>query len=151
MSGPALSLSVGIYVGPWPSPAALCVGPRCSLCRTLGLCASGPALSVSGPFIRMSPIRFRSSWVPCVPVSDPTFSGPSSPVPPVPAPQVAGPQLLPRAPSSGSRATPSPARSLFPGENLKPYCLGDYCHYCLLLAGFANHHSLRGLRSALHL
>ena len=106
------------------SATAPCVGPRCSLCRAP---CQGP-----GMFIRMSPSRSAG------PSSDPraTLSAthPISPAsshpqplirprgPPAPAPpiQSAGPQLRSACHPSSS------VRSLFPGENPTPYCLGEY-------------------------
>ena len=109
-----------ISVGAWRSlafcvvpprflcPSALCVGPRRSLCR-------GPALSVSGPGALCVGARLSL----CRPCRAPALSvsGPSALcVAPKAFIWSAGPQLR-----SACRPS-SPARSLFQGENLKPYC-----------------------------
>ena len=140
---PALSVSGpgALRVGPERSPGALCVGPRRSLCPgpALDLCQA-PALS------RRSLCRAGERWAParsiCV--------GPRA----CPALSVSGrPRSLCRGPCRVKALSPrrsltpihvpihvrgpltqirrsachpsSPARSIFPGENPKPYCLGE--------------------------
>ena len=116
-------------------PNDLCVGARRFLCRA-SLCVGvrrgdRPALFVSGP-----PLRGPSSEAGSGPSSNPRPARPPARirVPPIrhcgtqlrspPAP-IRVP-LRPCGPQLESACHPSsPARSLFPGENPRPYCLGE--------------------------
>ena len=149
--GPGGPLSSSLCVG----PGALCVGPgasvegpRWSLCRSLrSLCPIHSLVphrmsGLARPQLRPSSDRMPPIWcrAPSAPVPLIRFRGPprirlcGNPAPirvplyPVTRDQapIRVPPIRPRAPSSDPRCHPSNlVRSLFPGENPKPYCLGD--------------------------
>ena len=94
------------------SRGALCVGTHHSLCRAPALFVSH-SLCLAPPLsreVRRSLCRPRHSlcWAPTVSVS-------------LSACHSSGP----RAPTAQIRVPSSPARSLFPARNPKPYCLGE--------------------------
>ena len=125
---------------------ALCVEPEGSLCRAPALSVSAPALSVSGPCALGPALSVSgSASAPALSVSGPGSLSLSPAAPCVghslalcvgAGAQVMFIRMSPirsagRGPQLRSACHPSsPVRSLLPGENPKPYCLGEkeYIH-----------------------